>query len=106
MPDKNEKARRKEILRSQRVERRKSVREGLPIPATKMKLLFDYVDEHVSASQCDHTLRFAREYLKVNGLPEQEVLAWLESAGGHCDCEAIDNSEELLEDAMIGDNDD
>ena len=77
MPNKNKKALRKGILHAQRDDRWKSARDGLPIPAPKMKLLIDYIDEHLSSSQCDHTLRFTREYLRTNSLPEKEVLAWL-----------------------------
>ena len=102
MTDKSEKARRKEILRSQREENQRSVREGLPMTPAEMKMLFDYIDEHLSLSECYNTLRFAREFLKSNALPEEQVVAWLEAAGGYCDCEAIGNAEELLEDSMTG----
>jgi Protein of unknown function (DUF2695) len=102
MPDQGEKARRKAILQSQREDKRRSVREGLPAPAPMMKALFDYIDQHLSSSECDDTLRYAREFIHAQNLPEGPVIAWLESAGGHCDCEAINNAEELLEDAIPG----
>ena len=101
MPDRNEKARRKELLHSQREQKRLSVREGLPIPAAMMKALFDYVDKQLSSSACDDTLRHTIEFIHGNSLPEDTVLAWLESAGSFCDCEVF-NAEELLEDAVPG----
>jgi hypothetical protein len=48
MAEQNEKARRKEILHSQREDKRRMVREGLPVPAPMMKALFDYIDGHLS----------------------------------------------------------
>src|SRR5690242_2723555 len=99
MPDKDEKARRKELLHSQREEQRRSIREGLPVPAPMMKALFNYVDKHLSSSECDDTLRHAREFIRANGLPTETVVAWLEGMGGFCDCEVF-NAEEALEDAV------
>lgn len=102
MTGKDEKARRKEILHSQREEKRRLVREGLPIPAPMMKALFDYIDEHLSVAKCDHSLRHASKFIHTNRLPMEAIIAWLEKAGGYCDCEAINNAEELLEDAVPG----
>jgi hypothetical protein len=102
MPDKNEKALRKEILHSQREEKRRSIREGLRIPTAKMKELFDFIDKRLEPSECDDTLRHAIEFTRANGLPEERVRAWLEAAGGYCDCEAIGNAENLVEDAVPG----
>jgi hypothetical protein len=102
MPDQGEKACRKAILRSQRENRRRSVREGLPAPAPMLKALFDCIDQHLSSSECDDTPRYAREFIHAQNLPEVPVIAWLETAGGHCDCEAINNAEELLEVAIPG----
>ena len=59
MTDKDEKARRKELLHSQRDEKRRSIREGLPVPAAMMKALFDYVDKRLASSECDDTLHHA-----------------------------------------------
>ena len=67
-----------------------------------MKALFDYIDKQLSSSGCDDTLRYASEFIDANGLPEEMVVAWLESAGGYCDCEAISNAEQLLEGAVPG----
>jgi len=102
MPDKGEKARRKEILNSLRENERRSVREALPVSPVTMKALFDYIDEHLSSAGCDHTLRLTREFIHANNLPEQKVVEWLEGAGGYCDCEELDNGEPLLEDSIPG----
>jgi hypothetical protein len=102
MPEQNEMARRKQILQSQREDRRRMVREGLPVPAPMMKALFDYINGRLSSSECDDTLHHARDFINAQSLPEVPVLAWLERAGGYCDCEAINNAEELMEDAVPG----
>ena len=47
MPDKNEKARRKELLHATREEARRKVRDGLPVPVPVLKALFDYTDAHL-----------------------------------------------------------
>jgi Protein of unknown function (DUF2695) len=102
MPDQDEKARRRVILHSQREDKGRTVRDNLPVPASMMKSLFDYIDGHLSLSECDNTLRYAREFVHAQSLPKDSVLAWLEGAGGYCDCEAINNAEEVLEDAIPG----
>ena len=102
MPTKNEKDRRKEILGSQREAKRRLIREGLPVSVPTLKDLFDYVDQHLESEECDNTLHYAVEFVRANKLPEEKVVAWLQGAGGYCDCEALSNAEELVEDAVPG----
>lgn len=100
MPDKDEKARRKAIKRSARDDAKQKVRDSLPVPAAVLKALFDYVDTQLKSTECDHTLHHALDFIRNNGLPEQEVVGWLENNHGYCDCETIWNSEEALEEAV------
>lgn len=100
MTKKDEEAKRKSALHTLRECERESIQKSLPVPQTMLKSLFDYVDERLSSSECDHTLRFAREFIQANGLPQDPIVVWLEEAGGHCDCEAIGNAEEVLEGAL------
>ena len=67
-----------------------------------MKALFDYVDKRLASSECDDTLHHADEFIRDNGFPTETVLAWLEGLGGNCDCEAVSNAEQILEDAVPG----
>ncbi|HWZ84225.1 MAG TPA: DUF2695 domain-containing protein, partial [Terriglobales bacterium] len=76
---------------------RDRIKASLPIPLTKMKALFDFVDQRLSDSECNHTLRHTIEYLDGQQIPHEPVLSWLEDAGGYCDCEVIANAEEKLE---------
>jgi hypothetical protein len=102
MTGRSQKAHRKEILHTLREDERRLVREGLPIPAPMMKALFDYIDGKLSSTECDHTLRYAKEFIQERQLPETKTLAWLKAAGGHCDCEALSNAEGTVEDAVRG----
>ncbi len=63
----------------------------------QMKALFDFVDQRLSESECDHTLRHTIAFLDSQKVSEEPVLSWLEDAGGYCDCEVIANAEEKLE---------
>ena len=100
MPSKDEKARRKELLQSLRNEGRQKTRDGFPVPLLMLKGLFDSLDVKLSETDCDDTLRFAREFIQRNALDEKLVIAWLEEHGGCCDCEALNNVEEIVADAV------
>lgn len=102
MPDKNDKARRKTIKRAGREDAKQKVNDSLPVPASVLKALFDYVDTQLEATECDNTLRHALDFIRENGLPEQAVIAWLEENHGYCDCETLWNSEEVVEEAVPG----
>ena len=90
------------LLHSRREEKRRSLREGLPVPAAMMKALFDYIGTQLSSSKCDDTLRRASEFIRANSLPEEAVLAWLKEAGADCDCKTLSKAEELLEETVPG----
>jgi len=102
MPDKNEKARRKSIQRTAREDARQKVRDTLPVPAPVLKALFEYVDQQLKSTECDHTHRHALDFLRSNALPEQAVVCWLKDNHGYCDCETLWNSEEVLEETVPG----
>ena len=102
MPDKTEKARRKELLRTVREDAKGKERESLPVPAPVLKALFDYLDKQLESSECDDTLRSVRDFTRGNSLPEEAVVSWLEDNGGHCDCEALANAEQVVEEAVPG----
>ncbi|MGA9669398.1 MAG: DUF2695 domain-containing protein, partial [Terracidiphilus sp.] len=62
-----------------------------------MKRLFDYLDIRLAAAECDHTLLFTREFISENGLSEEPIIGWLEKNGGYCDCETLNNAEQVVE---------
>ncbi len=102
MPDKNEKARRKQLLNAVRQDARRNVTDSLPVPAAVLKALFNYADAQLESSECDDTLRHVRDFIHSRGLPEDAIVNWLENNGGHCDCEALANAEQVVEEAVPG----
>jgi hypothetical protein len=102
MPSKDEKARRKDLLHSLRNQERQKTREGFPAPILALKGLFDFLDEQLSESDCDDTLRLTRDYVRRNAMDESLIVPWLEEHGGYCDCEALNNVEALVADAVPG----
>lgn len=100
MPNEDEKARRKKLLHSLRDADRQKTRDGFPAPIIELKGLFDSLDVQLSDTDCDDTLRFTREYIQRNAMDETLVVAWLEKHGGCCDCEALNNVEEIVANAV------
>ncbi|HTC95325.1 MAG TPA: DUF2695 domain-containing protein [Terriglobales bacterium] len=94
MPSFEERQKRKAIKGSLKATEAGSVRESLPITAQQMKSLFDFVDEHLSDSECDHSLRHTLAFLESQGIPAEPVVPWLRNAHGYCDCEVLFNAEE------------
>lgn len=67
-----------------------------------LKALFDYLDAQLGSSECDDTLRHVRDFIRGHSLPEEAIVSWLEDNGGHCDCEALANAEQVAEEAVRG----
>jgi hypothetical protein len=97
MPSHEEQQKRKAAKSALRQAEQERVKASLPMPLGQMKALFDFVDQKLSESECDHTLRYTIAFLDSQGAPQEAVLLWLEDAGGYCDCEVIANAEEKLE---------
>jgi Protein of unknown function (DUF2695) len=100
MSNKEEKARRNDLVHALRDKQTQKVRESFPVPFTALKELFDFLDERLSDADCDDTLRFTREFMQQNGMDECSVISWLEDNRGHCDCEVLANVEEVVADAV------
>lgn len=100
MPDRAEKTRRKELLHAVREDARHKIRDGLPVIAPALKALFEYLDEQLESSPCDHTVRHVRGFIRSHPLPERAIIGWLEDNGGYCDCEALANAEQIVEEAI------
>lgn len=102
MPNKDEMARRKELLHGLRDQQRQRVRDAFPASIKELKELFDFLDERLSDSACDDTLRFTREFVRQHAMEEDRTIQWLQEHGGHCDCEALNNVEDIVVDAVPG----
>jgi hypothetical protein len=54
--------------------------------------MFEAVEAQLESSGCDHSHRFAVQWLAENRQPADEVIRWLEAHGGLCDCEVAANA--------------
>ena len=97
MPSHEEKLRRKAVKNALGQTEQDRIRASLPMPPAQMKALFDFVNLGLSESECDHTFRHTIAFLDQQQIQQDAVLAWLENAGGYCDCEVLFNAEEKLE---------
>lgn len=63
--------------------------------------LFEYLEEQLDNSCCDHTLRYTEQWLKDNISQEmiESVITEITDMGGYCDCEVLLN---CYEDYDIG----
>lgn len=98
MPDKLDKAKRKQILNDLRLKEQEQFERSLPMKRAAFNDLFDYLDEHLQEHNCedDHTLTVS--YLNLIGTNNiDEVISWLKDKGGYCDCEVISNIEDHFE---------
>jgi hypothetical protein len=102
LPNKDETARRKELLNGLRDQQRQNTRDAFPAPIAELKKLFDFLDKRLADDDCDDTLRFAREFVHQHAMEEDRTIQWLQEHGGHCDCEALNNVEEIVADAVRG----
>ena len=103
-PDNLERTRRRQLTCAMRDQQRQQVRESLPAPLPALKALFDSLDDQLPTDGCDDTLRFTREFIRSNAMDEDHVVQWLKQNGGHCDCEVLNNVEEVVTDAVPGYN--
>ena len=70
---------------------------SLPMPEARFRELFDYLDEQLGETDCQHDLRFTEAFLNTCDCDADEVLEWLEDHGGSCDCEVLANIEEQFD---------
>ena len=103
MPDKNEIERRKQIKKELREKAKLEFENSLPISREKFTQLFDFLDEKLGEYECDDSLKLTNEILQEYKIENiQEVKNWLQENGGYCDCEVLNNVEEMFDkDAIL-----
>jgi hypothetical protein len=76
------------------------------LPATKAELeaLFEFIEDELYEDECDHTSRFAMQFLMKNNLPFPKIIAWLNANGGYCDCKIMENIEREWREAFPEDD--
>jgi hypothetical protein len=100
MAHRPDKRNRKKALDLWKAQQRAASRAKLPLPNPQMQALFDMLDTELPQRGCDHTLRLVRACLSRQRLDVASVEAWLHENGGHCDCEALANSEQAWREAI------
>lgn len=93
MSQKPSKHERKALLRALKQRQRAEAERRVPLSLADLAALFDFLDERLDGSPCDHTLVLTREFLVERDLPQDHVVPWLAEYGGHCDCEVLANVE-------------
>ncbi|KAA5535620.1 DUF2695 domain-containing protein [Paenimyroides baculatum] len=102
MPDKKEIERRKQIRKELRDKAKIEFENSLHISREKFTQLFDYLDENLSEFGCDDSLKLTCEFLQKNKIENiEEIKNWLGEKGGYCDCEVLNNVEEMFEEDAI-----
>lgn len=96
--DKNEKARRKQILNELSQKQQQEFELSLPVNREIFENLFDYLNEQLEEKSCDDTNTLTAAFLTNNKIKNIETtLDWLAENGGYCDCEILANVEEKFE---------
>lgn len=98
MPDKTEKARRKQIQRELQEKAQAEFEKTLPISRELFQNLFDFLDEELEGNACNDSLKMTKQFLEFQNIQNiEEVENWLKETGGFCDCEVLYNVEEFFE---------
>ncbi|MDH3494604.1 MAG: DUF2695 domain-containing protein [Acidobacteriota bacterium] len=69
--------------------------ESLPAGKDKIEGLFDFLEMKLETNTCDHTSRFAMQFMMQNTLNFAKLSAWLSRNGGYCDCKIVSEIAEI-----------
>lgn len=69
--------------------------DGLPASKDQFERLFDFLEMKLEDNKCDHTSRFAMQYMMQNSLNFGLLSNWLSRNGGYCDCKIIEEIAEV-----------
>lgn len=64
--------------------------ESLPAGQYDMEDLFDFLEMKLEKEECNHSLRFAMQFMMENHLDFPRLTSWLQQNGGFCDCKVIE----------------
>jgi hypothetical protein len=62
----------------------------LPAGQYDVEDLFDFLESKLEKEECNHSLRFAMQFMMENRLNFPRVSAWLQQNGGYCDCKVLE----------------
>ena len=52
--------------------------------------LLDYLEDELYEQECNHSLRFAMQFMMENRLTFRRLISWLNENGGYCDCKVME----------------
>ena len=64
--------------------------DSLPAGQYDIEDLFDSLEARLANEDCDHSLRFAMQYMMENRLNFPKTSSWLQQNGGYCDCKVLE----------------
>lgn len=64
--------------------------ENLPAGQYDIEDLFDFLEHKLENEECNHSLRFAMQFMMENRLNFPKLSAWLQQNGGFCDCKVLE----------------
>lgn len=64
--------------------------ESFPAGQYDVEDLFEYLEDKLEREECNHSLRFAMQYMMENRLNFPKVSSWLQQNGGYCDCKVLE----------------
>jgi uncharacterized protein DUF2695 len=97
----------RKALKRWKGEERAAARARFPLSDEMLEAFFAHVEERKRERGCDHTRRFATEWLAARGLRTLAVIEWLDEHGGFCDCEVANVKSHWLDnrlEAHMGDD--
>ena len=63
---------------------------SLPAGQYDIEDLFDFLEFKLEKEECNHSLRFAMQYMMENRLDFPRLTSWLQENGGFCDCKVLE----------------
>lgn len=64
--------------------------ESLPAGQYDIEDLFEFLEMKLGKEECNHSLRFAMQYMMENRLNFPKLSSWLQQNGGFCDCKVLE----------------
>ncbi len=62
---------------------------SLPTGQEDIEDLFDFLERKLEREECNHSLRFAMQYMMEERLNFAKLSGWLQRNGGFCDCKVL-----------------
>jgi hypothetical protein len=64
--------------------------EALPASQMDIEELFDFLETTLEKRDCNHTLRYAMQFIMENRLNFPKLSGWLSANAGTCDCQVLE----------------